>query len=91
MGEFVGSGGDGLLLVEECGRDAHAPLLDDLPDRKVKFGSKLEVTGIVTRHSHDGTCSVAHHDVVGNPHRDLLAVDGVGSRGPGEDTGLVFV
>ena len=43
------------------------------------------------RHCHDRAGAIAHHHIVGDPHRDLLVVHGVDRESPGEDAGLVFV
>ena len=65
--------------------------LDDLKNGKVKLSGELEVAGVVSGDSHDGSGAVGHHDVVGDPDGDLFTVDGVCGVGSGEDAGLVFV
>jgi hypothetical protein len=49
---------------------------------------KLEIALIMRRHGHDRSGAVAHHDVVGDPHGDLLAVDRIGRGAAGEDAAL---
>ena len=48
------------------------------------FASKVEVALIAAWHGHDCAGSVAHQDVVGNPHRYLAASYGVGCKCSGE-------
>ena len=50
---------------------------DDRHDRQVILAGKLKVALVAAGNGHDGTGAVVGNDVVGNPHRDLLAVDGV--------------
>ena len=87
--------------VEEAGVDGNAvigvalPLfarrwLHDLFHRKVKLGGKLEVTGVMRRHGHDGSGAVTHHDVIRDPDRDLLVVHGINGVSAGEDAGFFF-
>ena len=42
-------------------------------------------------HSHDGARPVAHHDVVRDPDRDLLVVDGINGEGAGRNPRLALV
>ena len=63
----------------------------DLPDGQPERQGKLVVARVVAGHGHDGAGAVAHEDVVGDEHRDLLAVDRVDGVGAGEDAGLVLV
>ena len=65
--------------------------MDDLHDGEIKFGGELEVAFVVGGDGHDGAGAVAHHDVVGDPDGDLLAVDGVGGEGAGGDAAFVLV
>ena len=50
---------------------------DNRHDRQVVLAGKLKVALVATGNGHDGAGAVVGHDVVGNPHGDLLAVDGV--------------
>ena len=50
---------------------------DDRHDRQVVLTSKLKVALVATGNGHDGTGTVVGDDIIGNPHGDLLAVDGV--------------
>ena len=45
----------------------------------------------MSRHSHDGPGAVAHHNVVCDPDREELVIDGVDGEGTGEDPRLVLV
>ena len=63
---FVLCGERSLLYILAAGND-----LDDLA---AELLSKLPVSVIVCRNSHDGTGAVAHQNIVGNEDRDLLAV-----------------
>ncbi len=65
--------------------------MDDLNDGQLELGGEFEVALVVGGDGHDGAGAVTHHDVVGDPHGDGLAIDGVGGGGAGGDTGLVFV
>ena len=50
---------------------------DDRHDRQVVLAGKLKVALVATGNGHDGTGTVVGDDIIGNPHGDLLAVDGV--------------
>ena len=50
---------------------------DDRHDRQVVLAGELKVALVAAGNGHDGTGAVVGNDVVGNPHRDLLAVDRV--------------
>ncbi len=63
---------------------------DDADDRQLEGAREREVARVVRRDGHDGAGAVAHQDVVGDEDGDLLAVDGVGGVGAGEDAGLVL-
>ena len=65
--------------------------LDHLDDGQLKLGGEFEVALVVGGHGHDCTRAVAHHDIVGDPHGDLLAVDGVDGMSARGHAGLVFV
>ena len=50
---------------------------------KIKLFSKFPVTLIVGRNGHDGTCSVASKNIVGNPDWNFFPIDridGIGTR-----------
>lgn len=65
-GLTVGLDGSAVIVVQ-----------DDRHDRQVILAGKLKVALVAAGNGHDGTGAVVGNDVVGNPHRDLLAVDGV--------------
>ena len=50
---------------------------DDRHDRQVVLAGELKVALVAAGNGHDGTGAVVGNDIVGNPHGDLLAVDGV--------------
>ena len=64
---------------------------DDGDDGQVVFLGELEVALVAARHSHNRAGAVIGHDVVGNPHGHLLAVDGVHHITAGERTVLLLV
>ena len=49
-----------------------------MADLEVELLRELEVALVVRRHRHHRPGAVLHQHVVGDEHRDLLAVDGVG-------------
>jgi hypothetical protein len=51
--------------------------LDHAPDRQIEGGGEVVVALVVTRHRHDRARAVLHQHVVGDEHRDPLAVDRV--------------
>ena len=65
--------------------------LDDHDDRQVIFAGEFKVALVVRGHGHDRAGAIAHQDVVGDPDRDSLAVDGVDGIAAGEDAGLFAV
>jgi len=50
---------------------------------------KFKVALVVSRHCHDGACSVTHKHVVSHPYRYFLVVDRVDGVCSGKDTGFV--
>ena len=50
---------------------------DDRDDREVVLAGKLKVALVAAGNGHDGAGAVIGNDIVGNPHGNLLAVDGV--------------
>jgi hypothetical protein len=62
--------------------------LDHAAHRQVEGGRELEVALVVRGHRHDRAGAVLHQHVVGDEHRDLLAVDGVGDGAPERHAGL---
>jgi hypothetical protein len=62
--------------------------LDDLADRQVERRGERVVALVVAGHRHDRAGPVLHEHVVGDVHRDLLAVDRVGHGAAEEDAGL---
>src|SRR5690625_786071 len=50
---------------------------DDLADRQPVLAGKLEVALVVGRHRHDGALAIAHEHVVGHPHGQLRAGQGM--------------
>ena len=65
--------------------------LDDLDDVNAERLCKIPVALVVGGNSHNGAGAVAHHDIVGDEYRDLLAVDGIDCGESAElDAGLVL-
>ena len=60
----------------------------DRRDRQAELAGELEVALVAARHRHDRPGAVAHQHVVGDPDRDLLAVDRVDRGRAGEHAGL---
>ena len=58
-------------------------------DRQPELAGELEVAFVAARDGHDRAGAVAHQDVVGDPDRQLLAVDRVDGVGAGEHAGLL--
>ena len=58
-------------------------------DRQPELAGELEVALVAARHGHDRAGAVAHQHVVGDPHRDRLAVERVGGVRAGEHAGLL--
>ena len=77
--------------VSRVGQLGIASAVDNLNDREVKLDGKLIVTGIVRGNSHNGASAVGGEDVVGHPHRDGLASEGIGRVRACEEAGLVLL
>ena len=73
----VDAGDHAALFVLELLEQRVVVAQDDGDDGQVVFLGELEVALVAARHCHDRTGAVIGHDVVGNPHGHLLAVDGV--------------
>ena len=52
---------------------------------------KSIVTAVVSRHSHDGSRTIASQYIVADPHRNSLVGDGVDGIGAAEDSRHLFV
>ena len=50
---------------------------DDRHDRQVVLAGKLKVALVAAGNGHDGAGAVVGNDIIGNPHGNLLAIDGV--------------
>jgi hypothetical protein len=59
--------------------------INDLADLQPVLLSELKVTSVVSRHPHDRSCTVLHHDIVGDIDGDFFVLDGVDRVAPGED------
>ena len=73
------------------GLGGNVPAGDYLGNGQAQHGGKLIVTGIVRRHRHNRTRTVAGEHVVSDEDRHLLAVDRVGGIGAQEYTGLILI
>ena len=67
----------GIGLGHRVGVKFLALRLDDDPNGEVVGASEFEVSLVVRGHRHDRPGAVVAEDVIGGPHRDLLAVDRV--------------
>ena len=61
---------------------------DHLADRQPERGGEVEVALVVGGNGHQRAGAVLHQHVVGDEHRDLLAVDRIGDRAAERDAGL---
>ena len=75
--------------VVALGVDQPPVLVDHLDDRQPERRRELAVALVVRRDGHDRAGAVVHQDVVGDPDREPLAVDGVRRVVAGEDAGLL--
>ena len=64
--------------------------LNDDANGQMEFARKFKVALVVRGNCHDGARAIAHHDIVGNPNRNLFAVDGIRRIGAGKDAGFFF-
>ena len=62
---------------------------DDRNDRQVVLAGKLKVALVAAGNGHDGAGAVVGNDIIGNPHGNLLAVDGVHHVAAGKGTVLL--
>ena len=61
---------------------------DDLPDLDAVALGELVVALVVRRHGHDRSGAIPRQDIVGDPDRNPLAVDGIDRVAAGKDAGL---
>ena len=87
----VDAGDHAALFVLELLEQRVIAAQDDGDDGQVVFLGELEVALVAARHCHDRAGAVIGHDVVGNPHGHLLAVDGVHHITAGERAVLLLV
>ena len=66
-----------------CAVVAFAIAGDDLTDGQTVFVGELEVAFVMRGHGHHRAVAVAPEDVVGDPHFQRFAIDGVGDVAPG--------
>ena len=62
---------------------------DDRHNRQVILAGKLKVALVAAGNGHDSAGAVVGNDIIGNPHGDLLAVDGVHHVAAGKGTVLL--
>ena len=77
-GLAVGLDGSAVVIVQ-----------DDRHDRQVVLAGELKVALVAAGNGHDGTGAIVGNDIIGNPHRDLLAVDRVHHVAAGKGTVLL--
>ena len=62
-----------------------------LDNGHVKLLCEFPVTLIMSRHRHDGACSITHEHIIGNPDWDFLSINRIDGRKPPEhDAGFLF-
>ena len=77
VGEAIEEAGVHHLAVAGVGLLRDVAALDDLDDIDTELLCEVVVTLIVCRNGHDRAGAVAHHDIIGDEDRDLLAGDRV--------------
>ena len=82
---------DAILLVFELRIERIVLTQDDGDDGQVVLAGELEVALVAARDGHNRAGAVVGHDVVGDPHGDLLAVHGVHDVAAGERAVLLAV
>ena len=87
----IDGGHDLLGLVTELLVERVVLLEHHRDDGQVVLAGELEVALVAAGHGHDGAGAVVGDDVVGHPHGDLLAVDGVDHVAAGEGAVLLEV
>ena len=60
---------------------------DQRNDREVELLRERIVTAVVSRHGHDGSCTITCEDIFRNPDRDSLARERVDTVGTAEHSG----
>ena len=71
--------------------DLFAVFCDDLNDRQIKFFREGKVTVVMCRYTHDRSGTVIRQNVIGQPDRNLCAIQRVDRISAGKYTGLLFV
>ena len=95
LGLAVGQPVEALVGVDEralaaVGQLAARGVADDAAHGQAEGGRELEVALVVGGHRHDRAGAVLHQHVVGDEHRDLLAVDRVSDGAPERHAGLLL-
>ena len=86
---FVSERQHRLIHLAFRGWFAFAPRQDDYPDLETVFLSELVIALVVCRHAHDGAGAVLHHNVVGDPNGNFLAIEGIHREAAGVDAVLL--
>ena len=87
----VDRGDDAILLVFELRIERIILTQDDGDDGQVVLAGELEVALVAARDGHNRAGAVVGHDVVGDPHGDLLAVHRVHDVAAGKRAVLLAV
>src|SRR6266700_8380010 len=76
-----------------CGRVAWFLIYsaNDFANGDAELASKFKVALVMGRHTHDGTGTVAHQHIVGDPDWHFLSIDRVGYITTGKDASLVLL
>ena len=84
--------GSGSLCVSFCHiLNFFTIFCDNLDDRNIEFLCKLKVTVIMSRYTHDSTCTIISKYIVRKPDWKLLAVQRIDRISTCEHTGLLFI
>ena len=79
------------LSVTRVGLKRNISPGDHFGDRQAELKSELPVPLVMTRHCHDGAGTVPEQHVVGDEHRNLLAIDRIGGVAAQEHARLGLV
>ena len=84
--------GSGSLCVSFCHiLNFFTIFCDNLDDRNIEFLCELKVTVIMSRYTHDSTCTIISKYIVRKPDWKLLAVQRIDRISTCEHTGLLFI
>ena len=76
--------------VSGIGPSLNIPTPDHFDNRDVKLAGKSPVSLVSARHGHNRPGSIGEQDIVGDPNRNRLAIDGIQCIAARVDPGLFF-